>query len=246
MNREERGIEIDLLQLAKRLLENAKYIILATVIFGILGYVGTVMFVTPVYQAGAKMIVNSRKDETLNITNDQLNSARNLVETYAVIIRGRDVLNRVISELNLQESYEQLANAVSVRSVNDTPVMQINVKHTNRDTALLITSKLLEIAPDVLVETAEAGSVKEVEQAYAGHAPVSPSEFKNSVLMAMVGFMISCVIILVLTLCDNTYKTDMDIQKYLGLPVLGVIPEMESCEGHHSSRRKNQKGEVAN
>ena len=44
MNNEDRGIEINLLQLVKRLLENAKYIIIVTCIFGVLGYVGSTMF----------------------------------------------------------------------------------------------------------------------------------------------------------------------------------------------------------
>lgn len=244
MDRDAREIEIDLLQIARKLLVNAKYIILITVIFGLLGYFGTIFFVTPVYQASAKMIVNSRKDNTLNITNDQLNSARNLVETYAVIIRGRDVVNRVIDELNLQESYDRLAGAISVKSVNNTPVMQIHVKHTDKDTALLIAAKLLEIAPDVLVETAEAGSVKAVEQAYVGNSPISPSEVRNAVYTAGVGFAITCLIVVVLALLDNTYKTDMDIQKDLGLPVLGVIPELESCKTHTGNKRM-RKGEVA-
>ena len=181
MNREERGIEINLLQFVKRLLSNAKYIILITCLFGVLGFLGSKLLMTPIYQAGAKMIVNSRKDQTQNITNDNLNSARNLVETYAVILRGRDVLNQVKSELNLQESYEQLAGAISVKSVNNTPVMQIYVRHSSQDIALNITAKLLEIAPDVLVETAEAGSVKAVEQPYSDPSPVSPSILRNTV-----------------------------------------------------------------
>lgn len=243
MDREEHGIEVDLLQFAKKLLENAKYIILVIVIFGILGYLGTTIFMTPVYQAGAKMIVNSRKDETLNITNDQLNSARNLVETYAVIIRGRDVMNRVIDELDLQESYDQLANSINVKSVNNTPIMQIYVKHSNRDTALMITAKLLEIAPAVLVETTSAGSVKAVEQPYISPDPVSPNVFRNTVLMSFCGFVLTCLVILILMLLDNTYKTDVDIQKDLGLPVLGIIPEVESCKARSIYKRK-QKREV--
>lgn len=240
MNKEERGIEINLLQLLKKLLVNAKYIILVTCVFGALGFFGSKMFMKPVYQAGAKMIVNTRKDQSQNITNDNINSARNLVETYAVILRGRDVVNQVKTELKLQESYEQLSGAISVKSVNNTPVMQIYVRHSNRDTALKITAKLLEIAPQVLVETTEAGSVKAVEQAYSDPDPVSPSVFRNTVLMAFLGCALTCLIVFILMLTDNTYKTDLDIQKDLGLPVLGVIPAFESCKvhnTHHKARR---------
>ena len=114
MYKEERGIEIDLIQLVKKFVENLKYIVLVTVIMGVVGYVVSTMFLTPIYRASAKMIINTRKDETQNVTNDQLNSAKNLLDTYAVIIRSRDVVNRVIEELDLPENYEQLINYINV------------------------------------------------------------------------------------------------------------------------------------
>lgn len=243
MNKDDRGIEINLFQLVRKLFENVKYIILVTCIFGILGYAFSAMFMTPIYQAGAKMIVNSRKDQSQNITNDQLNSARNLVETYAVIIRGRDVLNQVKAELNLQESYEQLAGSITVKSVNNTPVMQVYVRHSNRDTALNIAAKLLDIAPRVLEETAEAGSVKPVEQAYADLEPVSPSILRNTVLMAFLGCLFTCLLIFILMLTDNTYKSDLEIQRDLDVPVLGVIPAFECCKSNiaHQRIKKGEK-----
>jgi len=231
MNKEGYRTEIDLLQMAKMLLENAKYILIATVIMGVLGFVGSKFLVTPIYQASAKMIVNTRHDDNQNVTNDQLNSAKNLVDTYAIIIRSRDVLNKVSAELDLTESYKQLASAVSVQAVNNTQVMQVKVQHENRQTALAIAAKILEIAPGVIVETVEAGSVKPVEQAYAGTEPVSPSAAKNAVLLAAVGFILTCCVIAIVYLSDNTYKTDLDIQNELELPVLGVIPTVESCGG---------------
>ena len=110
-------------------------------------------------------------------------------------------------------------------------------------TALAIATKILEIAPSVIVETVEAGSVKPVEQAYAGLQPVSPSILKNTAIMAMLGFVLSCGVILVVYLTDNTYKTDMDIQRDFETPVLGVIPAVESCKsnkkyGYSAKERK--------
>ncbi len=236
MNREEQGIEIDLMEIVRTLLGKWKLIILATVLFGALGYAASTMLVTPIYQAGAKMIVNTRKDESQNVTNDQINSAKNLVGTYAVIIRSRDVLNKVIVELNLPDSYGQLANRISIKAVNETPVMQITVQHPNKNTALAVAAKLLEVAPDAIVEKVEAGSVKTVEQAYVGSEPVSASAMRNAVLAAMTGFVLTCAVIIIVFLLDNTYKTDMDIQRDLGLPVLGVIPDMET-----DRKRKNKK-----
>lgn len=242
MDREEQGIEINLMQLIRKLLDSVKYFILVMIVFGLLGYIGSTYFITPIYEANAKLIVNSRKEETENITNDQLNSAKNLVGTYAVIIRGRDVLNRVITELDLEENYTQLANIVSVKSVNDTPIMQICVRHSDWDTAFLIAAKLLEIAPEVLVDTTEAGSVKPVEQVYASRDPVSPNVMKNTLFMAFLGFALTCLVMFIVVLMDNTYKSDIDIQRDLDMPVLGVIPSVESCIGY-VGKKKSEKGE---
>lgn len=232
MNKEQQGIEIDLMQLARTLWENAKYIVLVTVIMGLLGFAGSTIFLTPVYEASAKMIVNTRKDDTQNITNDQINSAKNLVDTYAVIIRSRDVLNRVIAELNLEESYGQLAECVSVHAVNNTQIMEIVVRHKSPGIAQAVAAKLLEISPDVIVATVEAGSVKAVENAHTTPNPIAPNVFKNAVIMAMLGFVLTCGVVVVVFLSDNTYKTDLDLQNDLDVPVLGVIPTAESCKDY--------------
>ena len=230
MNREEREIEIDLLQLVKALWEKVRYIVLISVIAGVLGLVISACFLPPIYEASAKMIVNTRKDNSQAITNDQLNSAKNLVDTYAIIIRSRDVLNRVISELDLTEDYEDLVEYISVKAVNNTQVMKIVVQHKSRVTAYAIAEKILEIAPDIIVETVEVGSVKAVEQAYAATDPVSPSVLKNTALAAIIGFVLPCGVFSIVFLADNTYKSDLDIQNDLDLPVLGVIPTLESCK----------------
>lgn len=229
MDREDRELEIDLLQLIRALWKRAVYILLVAVIFGILGAVWSNMYVTPIYEASAKMIVNNRKDDSQYITNDQLNSAKNLVDTYAIIIRSRDVLNRVIEELDLTETYGQLQSCISTNPVNNTAVMKITVRHTNPAIAAAVTAKILQIAPEIIVEKVEAGSVKTIEGAYVNPNPVSPSIVKNTILMAALGFFLACAVITIIFLADNTYKSDMDIQNDLNVLVLGVIPKVESC-----------------
>lgn len=237
MKREEREVEIDLQQLIVALWTNAKYIILSTFVVGLIALFVSATLLTPIYEASAKMIVNTHKDGSQNVTNDQLNSAKNLVDTYAIIIRSRDVLNRVISDLGLTENYRQLSDCVSVNAVNDTQVMEIVVHHKDWNTAYSIAEKIMEITPDIIVETVEAGSVKPVEQVYASTSPVSPSIVKNTILFAFLGFVISCVVVILFFLLDNTYKTEMDIQNHLDLPVLGVIPAIESCNVHKRHNR---------
>ena len=233
MIKEEREFEIDLLQLGKALLDKLVYIVIAAVIMGLLGFLGSTFLMKPVYQATAKMIVNTRGGENQSVTNDQLNSAKNLVTTYAIIIRSRDVLDRVIEDLSLDISYSSLASSVSVNSVNSTQVMQLVVRNNDPQVAYAIADKLLEIIPNVIVEKVNVGSVKEVEKAYANPNPVSPNIAKNTVIMAIAGLIIACIAVVLIAMADNTYKTDLEIQNDIEIPVLGVIPTVESCMGRH-------------
>ena len=172
--------EIDLLQMGRVLWKNVRYIVAVTLIVGFLGLLGSALLMTPIYEANAKMIVNTRNDQNENLTNDQLTSAKNLVSTYAIIITSRDVLNQVIQDLGLNMSYTELKSSIQVQAVDDTQVMEVIVHHPNPKTALAVADKILKIAPDVLVETVEAGSVKPVEQAHVGGRPVSPRIFRNN------------------------------------------------------------------
>ena len=237
--------EIDLFQIFRILRKNAKYIVVITVVFGLLGLLVSGLFMKPVYQADAKMIVYTRNEQSVELTNDQLTSAKNLVETYSVVITSRDVLSRIITELELNMSERQLKSCIQVQAVGDTQVMQVIVQHTNRNTAVAVVEKILEIAPDVLVETVKAGSVETVEKAHADEEPVSPRIFKNAAIAALVGFALACVAVVVLHFVDNTYKSELDIQTDLGVPVLGVIPAIESCRknvgyGRRPGRPENE------
>ena len=229
MNKENREIEIDLLQLCKAILAKAKYIVLVTVIFGVCGFYGSKMLIEPVYEATVKIIVITQNNDAEGVSNDRLNSAKSLVDTYAVIIKNRTLMTQIIDELELKMSPSQLANCISVKAVNKTEIMQVAVRHTDRKLALSIAKKIDQYAEGHIEKTYGIGDASIVEHAYLKNYRVSPNNKSNAILTALVGFALSCGLFAVLYLMDNTYKSSADIQEDLELPVLGVIPKVECC-----------------
>lgn len=228
MNQENREIELDLMQLFKAILAKAKYIVLVSVIFGMCGFAGSKLLLKPVYEAGNKMIVIAQNNPE-DVSNDRLNSAKSLVDTYAIIVRSRDVLNPIKEELNLQMTYEQLASCITVKSVNKTEVMQVIVRHNDLNLAFAVAQKIEQFAPAAIDEIYGVGSVKITEPSYSKPYHVSPNNTSNAILAALIGFGLSCGVVVILFLLDNTYKSDADIQEDLNMPVLGVIPKVECC-----------------
>ena len=220
-------LEIDLKELFGTLLEHWILIVVTTLIAAVAGLLVTKLFITPQYRASVNMIVNSRQDLSGSLSNDNINSSKNLVPTYAVILKSNIILDEVIEELQLEDTYTKLNNRISVEAVNNTQVMKVSVEHPDPQIAYRIIENLVEIAPPVLVDSVEAGSCKVISKVTVGDNPVSPSTTKNTILAAMAGMVLSIGFIVLKSLLQNYIVDDEDIAKYLELPVLSVIPEVE-------------------
>ncbi len=219
---------IDLREIFFVLKANIIKIIAVMLVCAVCGFAGTAFLITPKYEASATMIVNARQGEaTTNFTSDMLNTAKNLVDTYGVIVKSDTVLEPVVEDLGLDLTYEQLAARVSISSVQATQVMKISVQDEDPAMAKAIVAKIVEIAPDVLQDTVEAGSVKVISEARVKENPVSPNKKRNTVLAAALGAVVSMGVIVLKEMFNNTFKSEEDIQKNLGYTVLGVIPYVE-------------------
>ena len=227
MEDRELELEIDLLELFNALKKSIVWIVAATLICAVLGFCYSKFLITPQYEASVNMIVNTRSENAGNVTNDNITSAKNMVSTYAIIIKSNRVLNEVIENLELNVDYEKMARKVEVESVNSTPVMEVVVTDPDPERAALIVEQIAKIAPKKIVEAVEAGSCKVISDVETGKDPVSPSVMKYTALLAMVGLVLSAGLVILKELFSNYIEDDADVAKYLGLPVLGVIPEVE-------------------
>lgn len=219
--------ELDLLELFGAVIESWKVILVTVIIAALAGFGVTKFLMVPQYESSVNMIVNAKQESNGSLTNDNLVSAKNLVDTYAIILKSNIVLDRVISDLNLDITYGELSSRVQVASVNNTPIMRISVRDADPKKAEKIVQRIATIAPNVIVDAVEAGSCKVVSKVSANPQPVSPSVGRNTVLAGLLGAIISVGFAIAKSLLQNYIKDDEDVQKYLQLPVLGVIPEIE-------------------
>ena len=216
---------IDLMELARLLWAHIVQIV-ASVAAALICLLVCMFALTPKYQASINMIVNTRQDTTTTFTSDNFNSAKNLISTYAVIIKGNTVLNEVIDELNLDMTYAELYDMVDVADVDATQIMKVTVTDTDAKRAGKIVQTIADIVPDVLVEKVEAGSCKTVSDVAINPNKVFPQTKKYVVLAGLLGAVLVCGVLVLAHLLHDTVVDDEDIQKKLGLPVLGLIPEV--------------------
>ena len=136
------------------------------------------------------------------------------------------MLNKVIDELDLDMTYAELYNMVTVADVDSTQIMKVTVTDTDAERAGEIAQTIADIVPDVLVEKVEAGSCKTVSDVAINPNKVFPQTKKYVVLAGLLGAILVCGVLVLAHLLHDTVVDDEDIQKKLGLPVLGLIPEV--------------------
>lgn len=225
---QDRRETFDLLELFQELKKSSWAIILSMLLMGAIGYCVSEFLIEPEYESAITMIVNTRQDNSGVVTNDNITSAQNLVSTYSVIVRSNTVLNKVIKKLNLEMDYDELKDDVYVNAVDDTQIMRVAVRHTDKELSAKIVDTIADIAPDIIVETVEAGSCKVISTVMTKDTQVSPNVKKNTALMAAIGLMVSVMLIIITSLFKvKKIVDDNSAQKYLNLPILGVIPEIE-------------------
>ena len=217
---------IDLMELVRLLWAHIVQIVAVAVAAALISLLVCMFVLTPKYQASVNMIVNTRQEGTATFTSDNFNTAKNLISTYAVIIKGNTVLNEVIDELDLDMTYEQLYKMVAVDSVDSTQIMKVTVTDTDAERAGEIVQTIADIVPDVLVEKVEAGSCKTVSDVVINPNKVFPQTKKYVALAGVLGAVVVCAILVLEHLLHDTVVDDDDVQKKLGLPVLGLIPEV--------------------
>lgn len=232
-------IEIDLLHLVKVLWQKAWIIILCTILLGAIVFSYAFFFVTPQYQAKAMMYVNNSSfsvgSTSFSISSSELTAAKSLLDTYVIILKSRTTMEKVLAETGLDYSYEEISGMVSASAVNSTEVFQIVATSSVPQEAELIVDTIVKILPDRIADIVDGSSVRLVDHAVLPTQRSSPSYTKYAMIGIILGFVLSCGVIIVVDLMDTTIRDEDYLYQRYNIPVLAVVPDAyESRKGSYS------------
>lgn len=239
-------IEIDLLQLFRALWRNALVIILVALILGGVAFGGTYLFISPKYEATAKLYVNnsaiSLGNTSVSISSGELTAAQTLVKTYIEILKSRTTMNEVIDESGVTYTVEQLQEMIHASEIAGTGIFGITVESESPMEAELIANTIARVLPDRISDIVEGSSVRIVDYAIVPAHRSSPSYLKNTAIGALAGVVLVAGIICLKEILnaqeDIIISSSDDLTElYPDIPVLAVIPDMRSTskKGYYSA-----------
>lgn len=237
-------IEIDLRELFFVLLGRIWIIILATAMgLGVAaGY--TTAFMEPVYSSTSMLYVMTKSTSITSLTDLQVGSS--LTQDYQVFITSRPVIDKVLEDLELDMTYEEFVASVSVNNPTNTRFIYITVNNHDPYMAKTIVDKLTDVSAERMGTIMETEQPNVADYGNLPDRPTSPSLTKNSLIGAVLGFVLAVGIIIVLYLMNDAVHTTEDVEKYLGINTLGLIPLQEgtskkATRGHDKDAARQRK-----
>lgn len=235
-------IELDLKVIFLELWSKKIWLLLVAVVFAVAAFAGTKCFITPKYDSVTKIYVQNREDigeGTINYNDLQISNM--LVQDYAGMINTRTVAEGVIEQLELEDmEIKQISQMISVGTSTTNRIITITVTDIDPVRARDIADCVRDIAGNRIREITGA-VVQTVDPANLPINPSSPNAKRNAVLGALAGVFLLSAIFIIRFLLDDTIKTAEDVENYLGLSVLGIIP-LSADENKTKKKAKKKQG----
>lgn len=237
-NRDE--IEIDLLELFHILLGRWWLILGIGFLAAVIGLMISSFVLTPVYESTTKIYILN-KNETASVTYSDVQMGTQLTKDYAELINSRYVLEEVIQKLALDEmEYDELLDKVSVETPTDTRIVSVTVEDTDPVQAMHIANCIREVAGEHIQNVMDIEAVNVVETANMPTDKAGPNIMVWTLLGGVMGVLLVCAMVLIRYLLDDTIKSSEDVEKYLGLSTLALIPAASEAGNLRKSKAKRK------
>lgn len=234
LDRKNDEMEIDLWEIFLVLLGKFPLMIAVGLFTALTAFMCTTFIMTPNYESTTKIYILSRQNSD-NVTYSDLQVGTQLTQDYAELIQSRFVLEEVIEQLGMDMDYSTLKEKVSVNTPADTRILSITVTDGNPVAAMRIANAVREASSVHIQNVMDIEAVNVAETANLPTEKSSPNVGKNTMLGGMLGVLIVAAITVIAYLTNDTIKTAEDVERYLGLSTLAIIP---LNEGEKKSRKK--------
>lgn len=226
------------------LLHRIKFIILATVVMGLLFFMYSRFVIAPMYSTSTMIYVqnyssaqranantksttpkNADDDTAKKTTNEEnqkiypadISASANLAEICVTLFKNSDEMTALYDGCT-----------VNVDVTDGTFFITITVDGKDAQKCANVANQLAEKAAEVYNSKFSYGQIGTLRQAKVPSAPYAPSNAKNMLIGAAIGLIASCLISILIELIDTTIKSEDDIQDMYGIPIFAEIPDFEN------------------
>lgn len=226
----EQEVSLDLMEMMEIIKKKLWLIVSVTTALVVVTGIFSFFVISPTYEASTSIIIGKEQataSEKSNLNYSDMMMYQQMAKTYAEIAKSRLVAEKTAEKLGGGILPEDIMRAMMVTPQANTQILVIKLKDKDREAAR---NKVNALAKCFIEETQRyypSGSVQIMDIATLPKAPIKPRPVLNLAIAFFLGVMLSVGIIFLMEYMDSTIKTEQDIERYLELPVIGIIPKQE-------------------
>jgi len=184
----------------------------------------------PEYETFATLLVGKPDNYQGETAYSNLVLNEKLVRTYGEIAKSKSVISTVINNLKLSTTYESLQQKINIAIVTDTEIIRIEVVDKDPVQAVIIANEFSNVLIERIQELMKIDNIQIIDQADIPNKPVKPRPVLNMAIAVSLASLAGLIIVFLLEYLYNKIKTSADIEKYLGLQVIGTVPKEQVVE----------------
>lgn len=241
---EEQYIEDDgreLLELIYALLKKWWIIACGGIVGAVVAMFITMYFIAPKYESSAMLYILNKTTSITSMADIQIGEA--LTEDFEIIASSKPVLDLAISKIEKQYgktfTREDILKMLTLSK--ESRILIVKTKCGDPWDACIVANAMSEAICERLASIMKSDPPTTVESAEISAEPVSPSLLQNTVLGAFGGIVFACIIVGLLFILNDRINTESDIEKYLGVSTLAVIPYINENTRKKEGRKEKKK-----
>lgn len=186
-------------------------IMVSVILASIIGAYLSNISITPLYQTSSRIIIGADAESQ---------------KTLQVIIKDSTILDKVIKELNLDKSAEELAGQISVASIDGSQVVSISVVDSDPILAAKIADKTAQIFKNEVPNIVGQDYIRLLSNAKVNTTPINQENNNKLYLAIIAGIVVGVGFAFLIESFDDRIRSEKEIEAIFGVQVLGKISKM--------------------
>lgn len=216
---------IDMKKILNIILSKKIFIALIILLSLVVGYFYSYYYKKPQYNSSVTVLLTGDEAQgEKQVTQTDLNLNSGLISTYGSIAKSANVLSKVIENLGLDISVQNLQKNLTVAEIKNTQFLKITVENSNPETAMKIANEISTVFVEQIKTIYNIQNINIIDTAEISNTPCNINHIKDMAIALMAGIFASGVLILILYILDDTIKSEKDIPVNLKLETIGTIP----------------------
>ncbi|MFA9396918.1 MAG: YveK family protein [Clostridiaceae bacterium] len=221
----EQEMELDIREIFGIIRKRMKLIVAISLISVFISGIISIFVLSPTYESNVSIIIGNKTGE--DITQSEVSMYQNLMQTYNKIATTNKVYEMAIDKLGADIELKELENNTTVTAQTGTMILNIAVQSDNAIESYKNVQAVSAAFVERAMELIPAGDVKIMDDAVIPENPIKPNKKMNLAIAFVLGILVSFGLAFLLEYLDNTIKTENDIEKHLGISVIGNIPKYD-------------------